>query len=29
VVVRLGKSPLDDDPVVRAWLVDLVEEVLN
>ena len=29
VVVRLGKTPVDDDPAVRAWLVDLVGEILN
>lgn len=26
VVVRLGRTPIDDDPLVRAWLVQLVEE---
>lgn len=29
VVVRLGRTPIDHDPVVRSWLVDLVGEVLD
>jgi CubicO group peptidase (beta-lactamase class C family) len=29
VVVRLGRTPIDDDPVVRQWLVRLVGEVLG
>ena len=29
VVVRLGRTPIDDDPAVRSWLVDLVGEVLD
>ena len=29
VVVRLGRTPVDDDPTVRAWLVDLIGEVVG
>ena len=29
VVVRLGRTPIDDDPLVRAWIVELVHEVLG
>ena len=29
VVVRLGQTPIEEDPIVRAWLVDLVGEVLG
>ena len=29
VVVRLGKTPVEDDPAVRSWLVDLVGEILT
>ncbi len=29
VVVRLGRTPDDDTPTVRSWIVDLVHEVLG